>query len=135
MVALERHAEAHAEEPPFIKHQRQIYSSDMASPCIFFARGACSRGKDCRFTHEAQKRQLRGDAHVFTPRSTFGSAQSPSSAAPDRAKSSPICHFYLQGRCMNGVICKFRHPELTQQIDRPEVREAQDQAEADIIQV
>jgi hypothetical protein len=36
---------------------------------------------------------------------------------------------------MNGDICKFRHPELTQQIDRPEIREAQDQAEADVIQV
>lgn len=101
--------------------------TDMASPCIFFARGACKRGKDCAFTHADQKhaglhrQQLRGDATLFTPGSTFVSAQSSTSAGPGCIKALPICHFYVQSRCRNGNVCKFRHDGPMQQIAGPEV--------------
>ncbi len=59
-------------------------------PCLYYARGHCSRGNDCSFVHEGVDRN--GNRSSIAPRGS--------------------CHKYWEtGSCSRGFECKFNHIE------------------------
>lgn len=62
--------------------------------CHHFARGTCSWGAECRFSH--------GDANNNP--FAFGQRQAQSNVPPQRP-----CRFYAKGHCRNGTYCSFLH--------------------------
>ncbi|KAF4465450.1 hypothetical protein FALBO_7702 [Fusarium albosuccineum] len=80
-------------EPIFIDNLR-IHEARLAAhrrprivrePCTFYARGACSWGDACRFSHEA-----------------------PIPPASNQRSHKP-CHFFARGHCKKGDLCSFSH--------------------------
>lgn len=67
-------------------------SAPTAPLCAFYLRNACTRGEQCRFSHNI-------------------SSSSP--VAQTRTARIP-CNFYLLGKCRNGAQCHFSHQWSTQ---------------------
>lgn len=51
--------------------------------CSFFLSGNCTKGKECRYSHDSTKKP--------------------------ETSSAPVCKFYLEGNCKQGNRCKFSH--------------------------
>ena len=61
------------------------------TPCSFFAKGSCTKGESCRFSHSL-------------PAGGGGGA-----AAVTITKSKTICSFFVKGICTKGDSCRFSH--------------------------
>ena len=101
---------------PRLSCLRADQDSDMTSPCIFFALGGCKRGTSCYYTHESpftnnpslQDPELRGEAALFSPRPA-PVVERPVGPLDPHTIRKPTCHFFLQGTCRNGNLCRFSH--------------------------
>ncbi|CAD6441535.1 58b70620-cdf0-46e4-89e1-1cdae8c87a01 [Sclerotinia trifoliorum] len=77
----------------------------MAPPalCKFFAKGNCTRGEKCRYSHEKTTTTPRIPGSQRKPSKT---ASLPSTKDP---RSQIPCHHYARGNCRNGSNCPYSH--------------------------
>lgn len=94
----------------------------MVAPCHYFARGGCWRGSNCIYAHDTSStknpsqfgHELRGNAITFSP-TPDSVLQAPAHPPHDTTAKKASCHFFLQGACRNGNLCRFSHDELNQE--------------------
>jgi hypothetical protein len=72
------------------------YADKLPLPCSYFAKGACARGRSCRFAH--------GDRELQGAIGERGNVR-------HRAVKTQLCSFFLRGRCLSGARCFFAHGE------------------------
>ena len=76
--------------------------------------GKCSRGEDCPYVHDPDKKGKQKRGRSSTPKGGKGGDRKRSASnRPTRGKSpsgkaeAKVCTFYLQGKCQNGSSCGF----------------------------
>eukprot|EP00984_Skeletonema_dohrnii_P024308 scaffold13423_cov115-Skeletonema_dohrnii-CCMP3373.AAC.4 len=93
---------------------------DTRQPCKFYAEGKCRNGTNCRFSHDTSGTNS-GNGGGFggggfgnqTAASPFGNPASSGFGGNGGGNSNkdnrPPCKFFAEGKCRNGVNCKFSH--------------------------
>ncbi|GMF22169.1 unnamed protein product [Phytophthora fragariaefolia] len=125
---------SHAEEGMALDDGGQIVKASMKTPkrqrgqrlCRFFARGLCTDGDKCKFSHEKRFKKskktncdAKSDAIVASGPESSEPAQHPdvskSAAAQEPKKRNTRarkCRFFARNECRSGDRCKFSH-EIT----------------------
>ena len=93
-----------------------------AAECVFFARGKCKYGDDCRFLHLESSRPATASSSSNAAPSTSQrsrSSKKTASKAPDSfsmdkieaelPKSAVACAYFAKGECTRGDRCRFAH--------------------------
>lgn len=93
-LALRPRGIRQAEVPP------AIAGPSFKAPCHFYARGACQKGANCRFSHE----------RATASAGETASEQSQEIAQKDSRAEIP-CHFFAKGGCRSGDDCPFLHEQ------------------------
>ena len=109
------------------------------TPCSFFQKGTCKKGKDCPYSHKKGAERgrtttrtasgganrspsgggARGQSKGQTSRAATGGA---SSNPKPKVKSDRPCYAFNEGKCQKGRDCKYSHRTMTETEKREKSR-------------